>query len=182
MNRFHSMLTLAAFALAACTTPEPPATPPQETPPRIFMHYSFAGDWGVMAGDGCEARAGLSQEIFLRIGLAGGGPDLFLTEYFFMLEESYEFSSAAGQFVAGGVLPLSVMTRGIVDGREAAIEYQLTLTPEDAMHIRLTGFTMAVSDGAGDTVIVDLLAEAAANPAMPELSIAGPQGLCLKRL
>ncbi len=172
-----------ALALFGCATaPQRDggvAAPPQ----RVVLHYDFAGDWAATAGDGCAERLDLSDAVFLTIAGAGDGdPSAFHVARFFMLEEARRAEALVGRADPGGVLPLRVETEGVIDGRPAAITYDLTLRSEGPRRIRLTGFLITVRDGAGETVRRDLLAAAAADPTIPVLSEAGDTGLCLKRL
>jgi len=171
-----------ALALFACTAPRP-GTDSGPLPARIVLHYDFAGDWAATAGDACEERLDLSEGVFLSIAAApDGGPAAFHVARFFMLEAGSRAQALVGIADDAGVLPLTVETEGVVDGRAAEITYDLTLEPEDPRRIRLSGFVMTARDRTGETVRADLLAEAAADPTIPALSAAGRGGLCLKRL
>ncbi len=172
-----------AAALFACATPQPPATDTAALPRRVVLHYDFAGDWVATAGDYCEARIELSDGVFLTIaGATDGDPSAFHITRFFMLEDANRAHALVGVADEAGVLPLAVETEGVIDGRAAAITYDLTLQPEGPRRIRLTGFVATIRDRAGQTVRTDLLAEAAADRTIPVLSAAGSRGLCLKRL
>ena len=177
-------LTSAALLLAACGAPEPPAVPRHDLPQRVVLHYDFAGDWAATAGDDCTERLDLSQGVFLTVAGApdGGSPSAFHVARFFMLEEAGRADALTGKADETGVLPLTVETEGVVDGRAAAITYDLTLEPDGPRRIWLTAFTMTVRDRAGQAVQADILARAAADPTIAVLSEAGQRGLCLKRL
>jgi hypothetical protein len=172
-----------ATALFACAAPPQPAMEAGALPARIVLHYDFAGDWAATAGDYCEERLDLSEGVFLTIaGAPDGGAEAFHIARFFMLEDANRAQALVGMADETGALPLTVETEGVIDGRAAAITYDLTLKPEGPRRIRLTGFTMTAQDGAGETVRADLLAKAAADRTIPVLSAAGSRGLCLKRL
>jgi hypothetical protein len=172
----------AALAIAACAAPQEPALDTGALPARVVLHYEFAGDWAATAGDACEERLGLSQGVFLTLASADGGDSAFHVARFFMLEEASRADALVGVADHAGVLQLTVETDGVIDGRAADIAYDLRLEPHDPHHVRLTGFIMTVRDRAGETVRADLLAEAASDRTIPVLSVAGPSGLCLKRL
>ena len=183
MARRLAALSVIAFAAFACTAPQRPASEAGALPERVVLHYDFAGDWAATAGDYCEERLDLSDGVFLSIaGAADFGPSSFHVARFFMLEEAQRAEALMGAVDETGTLPLTVETEGVIDGRAAAITYDLTLEPEDPHRIRLTAFVMTVRDGTGETVRADLLAKAATDPTIPVLSVAGSGGLCLKRL
>jgi hypothetical protein len=189
MTRHLGAVFGTVLAVSACAGSGPPAAPeppPAATgalPARIVLHYDFAGDWAATAGDFCEERLDLSQGVFLTIaGAPDGGTSTFHVARFFMLEEASRAEALVGVADESGVLPLSVETEGVIDGRAAAISYDLRLEPEDPHRIRLTAFMMTVQDRTGQAVRADLLAEAAADRTIPVLSAAGRRGLCLKRL
>ena len=183
MIRFLAILAPAALLLAACGAPEPPAAPLDDLPQRIVLHYDFSGDWAATAGDGCAERLDLSQGVFLTVATTRDRtPPAFHVARFFMIEEAGKAEALAGKADETGVLPLTVETQGVVDGRAAAITYDLTLEPDGPQRIWLTAFTMTVRDRTGQMAQADLLARAAADPTIPVLSEAGEKGLCLKRL
>ncbi|UCH73817.1 MAG: hypothetical protein JSU82_16070 [Rhodospirillales bacterium] len=168
-----------ALALFGCAT-TPPA--PIDRPERIVLHYDFAGDWAATAGDSCDERLDLSEGVFVGITRADdSGPSAFYVSRFFMLETYARAQALVGRPDANGALPLTVETEGTIDGRNAAITYDLTLEPLDPRRVRLTAFAVAVRDRAGQAVRRDLLAEAEERT-IPVLSEAGELGLCLKRL
>jgi len=183
MARRLAALSVMAFAAFACTAPQRPAMEGGALPERVVLHYDFAGDWAATAGDYCEERLDLSEGVFLSIAAApDGDPSAFHVARFFMLEEANRAQALVGTADEAGALPLTVETDGVIDGRAAAVTYDLTLEPEDPHRIRLTAFVMTVQDRAGETVRADLLATAAADRTIPVLSVAGRRGLCLKRL
>ena len=183
MTRRMVPIFAAALAVSACAGSKPPEPAPNAgaLPARIVLHYDFAGDWAATAGDYCEERLDLSQGVFLTVAGADGG-GAFHVARFFMLEEASRADALVGVADHAGVLQLTVETDGVVDGRAAEIAYDLRLEPHDPHHVRLTAFMMTVRDRAGETVRADLLAEAASDRTIPVLSVAGPGGLCLKRL
>lgn len=183
MTKRLAAVLATALAAFACTTPQQPTMETDARPQRIVLHYDFAGDWVATAGDYCEERLDLSEGVFLTIaGAPDGGPAAFHIARFFMLEDASPAHALVGMADETGVLPLTVETEGVIDGRAAAITYDLTLQPEGPRRIRLTGFMTTVQDRVGQTVRADLLADAAADRTIPVLSAAGSRGLCLKRL
>lgn len=184
VTRTIAWLCLAVLSLAACTRPDAsvaPSTAP--LPQRVVLHYDFAGDWAATAGDACAERLDLSQGVFLTIaGAADRSPAAFHVARFFMIEEAERAEALVGTADETGRLSLTVETEGVIDGRAAAITYDLRLEPDGPRRVWLTAFAMTVRDRTGEAARADLLARAATDPTIPVLSEAGERGLCLKRL
>ena len=176
--RFVPAVALAAL-LSACAAAGPP--PGAALPERIVLFYDFAGNWAPTAGDTCEARLGLSDVALLSVVRASEDtPRRLHVDDFFLLEPGRKAQALVGEIADDGSLTLEIESEGEVDGREAAIVWRLRLEPHDTGHVRMTGLTMTARAG-GEAATRDLLAADAA-PNFPELAIAGPGGLCLRRM
>lgn len=170
-----------ALAVTACSAVAPPADS-QAPPARIVLHYDFAGDWAATAGDRCEDRLDLSQEALLSIAdVPDRGPSAFHVARFAALEGAEKAEALVGIVQEDGVLPLTVETAGVVDGRLVEMTLDLRLKAETARYIRLTAYTATIREPTGETAYLDLLADAARTGGSI-LSEAGTEGLCLKRL
>ena len=182
MTLYRPIATAVALALTACTGPGD-GDPARPLPQRVVLHYDFSGDWMATAGDHCTERLDVSETVFLSIGGSPQGePDRYHIADFFMLEPGEPAEALVGTADGDGRLALAVETKGVVDGRRATIIYALLLEQEGALAIRLRAFTMTARDSEGRATEADLLAEAAADPSIPMLGVAGTRGLCLKRL
>lgn len=179
------MIRLAAlFAvalLAACAAAPTPPPSGAALPARIVLFYDFAGTWAPTAGDTCQVRLNLSDAALLSVvHTSEDTPRRLHVDDFFLLEPGRKAQSLVGEIADDGSLTLEIESEGEVDGREAAIVWRLRLEPHDTGHIRMTVLTMTARAG-GEAATRDLLAPDAA-PNFPELAIAGPGGLCLRRM
>lgn len=183
MAAYRAIIIPLALAVFGCTSARTPEGTVGLLPERIVLQYDYTGDWAATAGDHCQERLDLSRAVFLGIDASpDGGASAFHIARFFMLDEARRAQALVGVADGTGVLPLTVETEAVIDGRDASVTYDLMLEPQDPHHIRMTVFRMTARDLAGRTIQADLLAETAADPTIPVLSAAGSRGLCLKRL
>lgn len=177
------LLSLAALLLAGCAATEAELPP---LPQRTVLYYDYVGAWAVTAGNACEERVDLSRGVFLAVAPdPSGRRGRFYAEYFFMLDPEDKAEAEIGEIAADGSLVLGVEAEGMVDGRRAVVAYRLRLEPRDASHVLVRRFDMATRDPSGqenDLPWVDLLRDPALASDVPVLAVAGPEGLCLRRL